>query len=190
MVAIALSSDAIASAVKIATAAHFRFSVSRSPIALGVSAEMFPIDIQKLSGMRDVVLFRPGGRRLSACRICDRPKCLGIRKSLRWADSAELVTPAAPAFALYGGSRRSKAFVHTAARPLSIFPKRVRYLGLKQSGRTRRGTRSASRIHQSSSPASLRSLHHLICHIANAPHACFASGPHYRPGVLLSCRTA
>src|ERR1700733_9772942 len=63
MFAIAVSSDAIARAVKIAKAAHFRYFTCRSPIALGLSAEMFPVDIQKVSDIRDVVLSWSGSRR-------------------------------------------------------------------------------------------------------------------------------
>src|SRR6185369_420542 len=47
MFAIAVSSEAIARAVKIAAAAHLRRSAGRSPIATDPSAEIISVDIRK-----------------------------------------------------------------------------------------------------------------------------------------------
>src|SRR6185295_18918767 len=47
MFAIAVSSEAIARAVKIAAAAHLRRSAGRPPIATGPSAEIISVDIRK-----------------------------------------------------------------------------------------------------------------------------------------------
>src|ERR1700730_10209499 len=61
MFAIAVSSDAIATAVKIAAAAHPRRSAGRPSIAAGPSAETISVDIRKdLQIIPDVVRIRAG----------------------------------------------------------------------------------------------------------------------------------
>src|SRR5271166_3596580 len=81
MFAIAVSSDAIASAVKIAAAAHLRRSAARLLIAIGAFAEIVSVDIAGLSNMPDVARARSANRLLSACRICVGLNVLRIEKA-------------------------------------------------------------------------------------------------------------
>jgi hypothetical protein len=66
MFAIAVSSEAIASAVKMAAAAHLRRCAGRPLIAIGPFAEIVSVDIRKALQCKDVARIRPGSRRLSA----------------------------------------------------------------------------------------------------------------------------
>src|ERR1700722_11850477 len=62
MFAIAVSSDAIASAVKIAAAAHLRRFAARLSIAAGAFAEIVSVDIRQTSNTPDVVRTRRGSQ--------------------------------------------------------------------------------------------------------------------------------
>jgi hypothetical protein len=67
MLAIAVSSDAIASAVKIAAAAHPRRSAGRPSVTVSPSAEIVSVDIQNdLQILGDVVQM-PAGQQAASC---------------------------------------------------------------------------------------------------------------------------